>query len=374
MKRRILFDLGHPGHFHLFKNAIDYFKDNPDYQVFITTRNIPIIKALLEASNFTYCIIGSKRNGFFGKMFSVLETDFQMLLFVLKNKIELGIHCGIVLSHVSLFTKMRSWIFDDDDDDVEPLMVNFSHPLSEFVFTPDCIKRKVKRAIYYPGTHELSYLYDGLERLDNTPVRYSIVRLVAFNGHHDSGHSGLNEQQLIQLVGLLEEKGNVFITSEKKLAGRWEKYRINVSYEKMHQLMSGAMIVVGDSQTMISEAATMGVPAFKCNSFAGMLAVPNMLEREYELCSSYKPNEFDLMLREVETVLNRIDSIAEYKGRLNRFKKEKINPTKLMVYCIEQWELDFNRIKDYKREEWLSLCSNIDLCPKISPSPSIKSC
>ncbi len=89
MKRRILFDLGHPGHFHLFKNTIEYFKGNPDYQVFITTRNIPIIRALLEASNFAYCIIGSKRNGFFGKMFSVLETDFQMLLFVLKNKIEL---------------------------------------------------------------------------------------------------------------------------------------------------------------------------------------------------------------------------------------------------------------------------------------------
>ena len=83
MKRKILFDLGHPGHFHLFKSAIFYFKKHPKYQVYVTTRNIPMILSLLNAAQIEYHILGSKRNGMLGKLFSVIETDIQMLFFEL---------------------------------------------------------------------------------------------------------------------------------------------------------------------------------------------------------------------------------------------------------------------------------------------------
>ncbi len=374
MKKRILFDLGHPGHFHLFKNTIHYFELHPDFDVFITTRNIPIIISLLNSAGWEYTILGTRRKGILGKLFSVLETDITMLFFVFKNKIDLGLHCGIVLSHVSLLTRMRSWIFDDDDDAVEPLMVSFSHPFSEAVFTPNCIKRKTKRAVYYPGTHELAYLYDGKERIKDISDSYSIVRLVAFNGHHDTGHSGLNDEQMTRLVDLLERYGRVIITSEKELSAKWEKYRVAVSADKMHELMAGANIVVGDSQTMISEAATMGVPAFKCNSFAGALSVPNMLEKEFDLCRSYHPNQFDSMLETIEGVLNLFIDSKKSNDGLKKFKSEKMNTTRLMVYCIEQWDLDFDKINQFTKKEWLSLGSNIELCPKILPSSSTKIC
>lgn len=360
MKRKILFDLGHPGHFHLFKLAILYFKKHPNYEVFVTTRNIPMILSLLNSAQIEYQVLGSKRNGILGKFFSVVETDLKMFFFVLKNKIDLGLHCGIVVSHVSLLTNMRSWIFDDDDDEVEPLMVHFSHPISEVVFTPNCIKRRTKRAIYYPGTHELSYLYSCFASRNDFKEKYSIVRLVAFNGHHDVGHSGLSDAQLITLVSGLERMGDVFITSEKPLSEKWEKYRICISPDKMHDFMSRAMVVVGDSQTMISEAATMGVPAFKCNSFAGALSVPNMLEREFGLCFSFKPNQFDLMMQHIVQVCD--DRIFHEKmiHGAQRFRKEKINTSTLMIRCVEDWELDFRRMSEYKSEEWLSLCSNFE--------------
>ena len=366
MKRKILFDLGHPGHFHLFKSAIFYFKKHPKYQVYVTTRNIPMILSLLNAAQIEYHILGSKRNGMLGKLFSVIETDIQMLFFVLKNKIDLGLHCGIVLSHVSLLTSMRSWIFDDDDDEVEPLMVHFSHPMSEVVFTPNCIKRKTRKAIYYPGTHELSYLYNGLVSNEDLKEKYSIVRLVAFNGHHDVGHSGLSDAQLVTLVSRLESIGKVFITSEKPLTEQWEKYRISISPDKMHGFMSGALVVVGDSQTMISEAATMGVPAFKCNSFAGALSVPNMLERDFGLCFSFKPNQFDLMIQTIDQVLDDTMFREKMVNGLHRLRREKLNTSILMIRCIEDWELDFSRMSQFTNQEWLSLCSNFEPCQEIS--------
>lgn len=366
MTRNILFDLGHPGHFHLFKNAIKHFKENSNYRVFVTTRNIPMIIDLLKSERIDFHVLGTKRNGLLGKFWSVIETDIQMLIFVLKNKIDLGLHCGIVLSHISLVTRMRSWIFDDDDDQVEPLMVKFSHPFSEAVFTPDCIVRQTKKAVYYPGTHELSYLYDMVQEDKEQTDPYSIVRLVAFNGHHDVGHGGLNQEQLVQLVEQLENFGKVFITSEKQLPERWEKYRMAIAPEKMHDFMRRARLVVGDSQTMISEAATMGVPAFKCNSFAGALSVPNMLEREYGLCFSFPPQDFQKMLSAIQRTLLTEMSSSNSEDSLGRFRSDKLNTSQLMIRMICVWKPDFSSLRANRSKDWLSLTSNFEPCKEIS--------
>ena len=51
---------------------------------------------------------------------------------------------------------------------------------------------------------------------------------------------------------------------------------------------------------MTSEAAILGVPALKCNTFAGRLSVPNELEQKYGLCYAYQPCEFDRLYAHVE--------------------------------------------------------------------------
>jgi len=38
---------------------------------------------------------------------------------------------------------------------------------------------------------------------------------------------------------------------------------------------------------MTSEAAMLGTPSLKLNSFAGKLSVPNELEQKYQLCYSF---------------------------------------------------------------------------------------
>ena len=366
MTKRILFDLGHPGHFHLFKKAIKHFQLHSEYRVFVTTRDIPIIIQLLESENIEYHILGTKRKGLLGKLWSVVETDVAMLYFVLKNNIALGLHCGIVLSHIAIFTKMRSWIFDDDDDEVEPLMVRFSHPFSEAVFTPNCILRKTRNAVYYPGTHELSYLYGSISHPKQGAEKYSIIRLVAFNGHHDIGHGGLSNEQMHLLVEQLEHFGKVYITSERPLQQSWEKYRTHIHPSQMHEFMKNAQIIVGDSQTMISEAATMGVPAFKCNSFAGNLAVPNMLEQKYRLCFSYQPKQFDELLDAISKLLNDEKTLSIMGDECLRLREDKLDTSKMMIHLITTWKPDFIKLKELKSEDWLSLCSNFEPCREIS--------
>jgi predicted glycosyltransferase len=55
--------------------------------------------------------------------------------------------------------------------------------------------------------------------------------------------------------------GQVFITSEGWLDDGLAKYEINVSPEKMHDLLYYADLLIGDSQTMTTEAGVLGTPA-----------------------------------------------------------------------------------------------------------------
>ena len=94
---------------------------------------------------------------------------------------------------------------------------------------------------------------------------------------------------------------------------------------------------VGDSQTMTSEAALLGTPALKCNTFSGKLSVPNELEKRYGLCYAFKPNEFDRLIDKIKELLNVKDIRQKWKEKLNRFIREKIDVTAFLAWFIENY-------------------------------------
>ena len=135
----ILIDIGHPGHVHLMHGTAEGLAAR-GHKVFYSVRDIPVAKLLMEHYGMTPWIdLGGKKDSLSGKAKTVLHQDMQLLQFVRKNHIDLGLSSGIVLSHVSRLTHMKSVDFDDDDDAAEPLVVKYGHPLSDVVFTPDCL-------------------------------------------------------------------------------------------------------------------------------------------------------------------------------------------------------------------------------------------
>ena len=111
---RILIDIGHPAHVHLFKNF--YFKLKEKHSIFFSVRDIKIAKDLLNHYEIPFIDLGKKKNSKIGKAYTVLKQDFLLYNFVRKNKIEIGLSSGIVLSHLSKITKIKSIVMDDDDD------------------------------------------------------------------------------------------------------------------------------------------------------------------------------------------------------------------------------------------------------------------
>ena len=344
----ILIDIGHPGHVHLLHPLAEELKGR-GHRLYYSVRDIPVAKRLMEHYGMSPWVdLGGKKDSLIGKAQTVLSQDLQLLRFVCQNHIDLGLSSGLVLSHVAQVSKMRSIVFDDDDDAAEPLITKYGHPLSDVVFTPDCIRRKTKHAVYYAGTHELAYLHPNRFSPDPSVLqhaglqegeRFFIMRFVALKGHHDVGQAGLSLEQKRALVDLLKGHGRVIITSERAVEPEFEQYRLPVPPEEIHSLMAYSAMFVGDSQTMTSEAAVLGVPALKCNTFAGRLSVPNMLEQKYGLCYAYTPDKFDDMLVQIRSLLD-MDPTAlhdEWQKKRQRMLQEMIDPTGFFVTHIEQF-------------------------------------
>lgn len=342
----ILIDIGHPGHVHLLHGVAEELIQH-GHKLFYSVRNIPIARRLMEHYGMMpYLDLGNKKDSLLGKVQTILHQDFQIAQFVRKNHIDIGLSSGLVLSHVSKLSHMKSYVFDDDDDLVEPLSVKFEHPMSDLVFTPDCIQRKTKHAVYYAGTHELAYLHPKRFSPDPSVLqhagiqegeRFFIMRFVALKGHHDIGQAGLTLEQKRMLVNLLAKHGRVIITSERAIEPEFEAYRLPVPPEEIHSLMAYSAMFLGDSQTMTSEAAVLGVPALKCNTFAGRLSVPNMLEKKYSLCYAYQPTQFNEMYHHIEQLLTQDPEQlkSEWQSRRQRMLNEMIDPTEFFVNYIE---------------------------------------
>lgn len=344
----ILIDIGHPGHVHLLRGVAKELEQK-GHRLFYSVREIPVAIRLMEYYGMTpYLNLGNKKDSLTGKAWTVLRQDCRMLRYVRRNHIDIGLSSGMVLGHVSKLTSMKSFMFDDDDDAAEPLVVKYGHPASAAVFTPQCIHRKTERAVYYAGTHELAYLHPNrfapnpavLEHAGLKPgERFFIMRFVALKGHHDIGQQGLSLEQKCCLLELLKPYGRVIVTSERALEPEFEPYRLPVPPEEIHSLMAYSSMFLGDSQTMTSEAAVLGVPALKCNTFAGRLSVPNMLEEQYGLCYAYQPQDFEKLYTHIKHLLGKdpLELRKEWQEKRQRFLENHIEVTAFFTQFIENY-------------------------------------
>ena len=153
---KILIDIGHPGHVHLFKNLIKELGSRGTLAL-VTVRDISAAIALLKLYNIPFFNLGSKSDLIKGKLINQIKFDSRLWNIVRKNKIDLAVGSSITIAHVSKISKMRSIVFDDDDDEVQPLMTKFGHPFANLILSPDVLKnkRKKKKQFIMPASMNL---------------------------------------------------------------------------------------------------------------------------------------------------------------------------------------------------------------------------
>jgi len=352
----ILIDIGHPGHVHLLRNTYHQLIQK-GHSVWVTVKDIPIAKVLLVKYDIKYIDIGKKRDSLVGKAKTQLNYNYKILKLVIKNKIEIGIGTSITLAHVSKFSKMKSILLDDDDDDVQPLFVKYAHPFANTILSPESLigHRKNKNTIFYSGFHELAYLHPkrftpnfqilkeiGLKKGDP----FFIMRFNVFKAHHDVGVLGMSLEQKLKLVSVLKPYGKIFITTERNIEPELKKYQLVISPEKTHSLMYYASMFLGDSQTMTSEAAVLGVPSVRCNSFAGRISYLEEEEHKYKLTYGFKPEKFHKLLKKVKILINNNNLKAEWELKKERMLEDKIDVSKFLVWFIENYPHSIKLLKE----------------------------
>lgn len=355
---RILIDIGHPAHVHYFKNLYGELIQHK-HNVYITCKSTKSITTLLRYYKIPFIELGNKGEGIKEKIFKQVKDVKKVANLIRKRDITLAIGVSAIAVHSSKITKCKSILFDDDDQAVQPLTAKYVTPFADYVVSPTVLKyERLNNAIYYPGYHELAYLHPK-RFIPNPEIlkkyglsiddKYYILRFNAFKAHHDINEGGMNLSQKRQLIKLLEQYGKVFITTEKEIDPEFEQYRIPIEPYEMHSFLAYSQMLVSDSQTMSSEAAILGVPSFRCNTFVGRISYLDEEEKRYGLTYGFLPRQFDWMLEALEIVLQDNETKAKWSIKRNRMLEDKIDVTAFWVWFIDNYP---ESVKEAKRRDF----------------------
>lgn len=340
----LLFDLGHPAHFHLFKHLIREMMEK-QHRVIITIKDQPVLIALLRDAGFEYINLGRKGRTLPEKAGRQLVFGYKIWNIAKKYDIDIGVGVSVSVPQAGKFCRMKTVVFDDDDYIVTPLFYQCAHRFADCVVSPDCLafQEGGKKYTYYNGYHELAYLHPNRFSPDqsilaktglNLDERYFILRFNAFKAYHDSRHSGFTEQQKEILLSNLLPYGKVFITGETDVSPAFQPYVVQVHPAEMHSFLAFATMFIGDSQTMASEAAVLGVPSIRMNSFAGKISYLEEQEKKYGLTYAFLPDNFDKFLTKITELLSMENLKAEWGERRDRMLKDKTDVTDFYINYI----------------------------------------
>lgn len=376
--KRINVYLGHPAHFHLYKNAIKNLK-NDGYEVDVLIKKKENLEQLLQNSGIPYHNIlrEGRKDTKFGMGLGVVKRMWRLLGFVIRRRPLLLTGTSVENSYIGPLMRIPVVYCGEDDAAVIPLQAKMCYPGADAILTPDvCDDGKWNgKTTSYPSYHELAYLHPNhftpsadivREQGINPDKPYAIMRFVKLKANHDDNVQGINLQVALRLIEIMKPHMDIYITSERPLEPELEPFRIQINPIYMHDVMAFASLYIGDSQTMAMEAAVLGVPAIRFNDFVGKIGVMAELEDGelngkqvpcYNLGIGILASEKDA----VECLCNTVQEIMAmqpakrkelWQARRQKMLAEKIDYAKFLTWFLENYPLSAEQTKKADMAFW----------------------
>ncbi len=354
---KVLFHLGHPAHYHLFKNIIATLKQQGHHPTVLIKKK-DVLEELLISESIPYkSLLPKGRNDSrMGIAIGLLKADLRMFIYCIRNRPDLMVGTSIVNSHVGKILNIPVINVNEDDANVVPLYAKLSYPWANVILSPDsCINGKWKnKTIKYHSYHELAYLHPdnfvpdkNIEKKYTDPSKpFFVLRFAKLTAHHDKGISGFETDTIEKLIEVLRPHGKIIITSEKKINPKFDEFCLAVNAIDMHHLLAFANLFIGDSQTMAAEAGVMGTPFIRFNDFVEKISYLNDLENIYELGYGFKTTDMDKMLNKVKDLVHNPEIKKVFQERRTKMLSEKINLSKFLSWFIQ----DYPQSKNIMRE------------------------
>jgi len=268
---KVLIDIGHPAHVHFFHQPILQLQHH-GHQVIITSRDKECALALLDNLGLEHHPLSALgKGGLISLGRELISRDWALYKVVRNTKPDIMAAIGgTFIAHVGRLSGVPSLVFYDTEN--ATLQNAITYPLASAVITPRCYGGKLpaRRHIRYAGYHELAYLHpnyfvpdraiaiaNGLNETGDT----FFLRLVSWQASHDIGERGWNNALLNKVVNKLLQQGKVLISSESPLGDEFSQYAYQGKVDEMHHVTAHCRAFIGESATMASECAVLGVPA-----------------------------------------------------------------------------------------------------------------
>jgi uncharacterized protein len=337
---RLLIDILHPAHVHFFRNFHREMVGR-GHELYITARDKDRSVELLQEYQLPHEMISVQRSG--AGLAVEMAQRTRRLLKVMRA-FRPDAMTGIMGPSIAVAGKLRrvpAVVFYDTEFAVQTNW--FVYPLAHSVCTPDCYQGEVRgRHVTYPGYHELAYLHPSRFRPD--PSRLSLfgvdpdeptalLRFVSWQAVHDRRERGLSLRQKQNVIDVLQGQGlRVLVSSEAPLPPSLAGMEIKGPVGQIHHLLAHARLCVGESATMSSEAAVLGVPAvFIATTGRGYT---DDQQRRYGLVRHFTADRYELAVAEIEKLCSGPPRAFGQAAR-QRLLEEKIDVTGWMVDYFE---------------------------------------
>lgn len=337
----LLIDVGHPAHVHLFRNfAGDMQKQG--HKVLFTARDKDMTLRLLKEYGLPFVSLGKPKKGLVGKLLGMVVFDRLLLKEAWDFKPDFLLsHGSIYAAHVS-FLIGKPHISFEDTGNMEQIFLY--KPFTKAILVSDSFRLNFgKKTVVYPGYHELAYLHPDRFKPDAGIMRkyqldpsenIILVRFISWKATHDVGHAGVPLHLKLKAVRTLAKHGKVLITSEKPLPEELQPFQISINPIEIFDVMAHCRLVFGESATMASEAAVLGVPAVYIDSTSRDYIREE--EEKYGLVFNYseKPADIEQAIAQAELILTDPSLKARFVEGHQKLLNDKIDVTTFLEQYI----------------------------------------
>jgi hypothetical protein len=356
-KKRIAIFLGHPAHFHLFKNVAENLK-RKGYQIDFLVKKKDIVEQLVREAGYPYYLVRSKERTSSSKLaliWSVILMGWKTSFYMIRKRPQLliGTHGR---PKVCKLMGIDTITCNEDDANVVPLFAKITYPGTSVILVPtvcNCGKWNHK-AIKYDSYQELAYLHPNnfipdhkvVEKYFSTNIPYCIIRFAKLTAHHDNGKKGITTEIAQKIIDIVKPHLRIFITSERELEPQFEEYRMKIDPMDMHHVLAYASLYIGDSQTMAAEAGVLGTPFVRFNDFVGRIGYLKDLEDHYFLGYGVRTNEVDRLYEVITELVNMPNRDTIFKERKENMLSDKIDYASFLTWFIEEYPSSSQIMRD----------------------------
>lgn len=294
---RVLFFYVHPAKFHLFHNTILLLQQR-GHHVDVAIANKEVLSEMLDKSGIKYFNLfpnGRKVQNLPYKLnaiLAVLRTIWKLFRITRAGKYDCYV-TDDVLTILGRFQGVPSIAFTDNDlKTVKLYEIIFKTATKVIAPISTNIEKYTSKKIGFKGNKAIAHLHPKYFKKDKGVLaKYKlegkeifIIRLAKLNAGHDlHGNPGITDVDLEVLLSIIPNKYKILISTEREINEKNLELLMKVDPLDFTQVLAHSKFYIGDSGTIATEAAMLGVPNILINNIAKDCGVHVELNRLWNL-------------------------------------------------------------------------------------------